>query len=146
MIPPGSLNSKGQFQCPHRHREAAGLLNLPVHEHVAVWQPKLLTAASIDCRLNKHNRARRHRQVVVSCILDLQCSGVRLHDIRQTGKNAACRKPNPGSRHLWARSPGGLGPGPPGLGARPIKGPETFSHSFFSQTSWCEPGEGVGVG
>ena len=28
---------------------------------------------------------------------------------------------DPGPRGLWARSPGGLGPGPPGLGARPTR-------------------------
>ena len=55
---------------------------------------------------------------------------------------------------LWARSPGGLGPGPPGLGARPTRGRGLFptkthpnlSNYDFSQTSWREPGEGVGVG
>ena len=60
---------------------------------------------------------------------------------------------DPGPRGLWARSPGGLGPGPPGLGARPTRGLGPFPHKNhhlsnydFSQTSWWEPGEAVGVG
>ena len=42
--------------------------------------------------------------------------------------NLACRKSGP--RGLWARSPGGLGPGPPGLGARPIRG--LGNYDFFA--------------
>ena len=34
----------------------------------------------------------------------------------------------PSNAPLWARSPGGLGPGPPGLGARPTRGLGPFPH------------------
>ena len=62
---------------------------------------------------------------------------------QQEVKNSACRKffewRDPGPRGLWARSPGAL----EGLGPSP-KPP--LSNYDFSQTSWWEPGEGVGVG
>ena len=58
-----------------------------------------------------------------------------------------------------SRVQGPVGPGPPGLGARPTRGlgpggwvggwvGGAFSSqiTIFSQTSWWEPGEGVGVG
>ena len=67
---------------------------------------------------------------------------------QQEVKNLACRKSSggiqapgacgPGLQGAWGPGLQGLGPGPPGVWASQI--------TIFSQTSWWEPGEGVGVG
>ena len=78
---------------------------------------------------------------------------------QQEVKNLACRKSvrvagsrpqgpvGQVSRGLGARAPQGLGPGRPGAwGLFPTKTTQTSQITIFSQTSWWEPGEGVGVG
>ena len=53
----------------------------------------------------------------------------------------------PGLQGAWGPGPQGLGPGPPGAwGLFPTKTTQTSQITIFSQTSWWEPGEGVGVG
>ena len=52
----------------------------------------------------------------------------------------------PGLQGAWGPGPQGLGPGPPGAwGLFPTTTPN-LSNYDFSQASWGEPGEGVGVG
>ena len=50
------------------------------------------------------------------------------------------------SRGLGARAPRAWGPAHQGPGAFSPQKPPTSQITIFSQTSWWEPGEGVGVG
>ena len=71
----------------------------------------------------------------------------------ESGGNPGPKTCGPGLQGAWGPGPQGLGP--PGLGARPARGlgpfprkkiTQTSQNYDFSQTSWWEPGEGVGVG
>ena len=57
--------------------------------------------------------------------------------------NLVCRKSTGESGGIhqgpWARSPGGLGPGPPGLGARPTRGLGPFNHKGSQITIFRKP-------
>ena len=56
--------------------------------------------------------------------------------LRRNKKLKTCRKSewrDPGPRGLWARSPGGLGPGPPGAwGLFPTNHPNLSNYDFFA--------------
>ena len=71
----------------------------------------------------------------------------------QEVKNLACRKSvstqgpvGQVSRGLGARAPRAWGPAHQGPGAFSPQTTQTSQITIFSQTSWWEPGEGVGVG
>ena len=79
--------------------------------------------------------------------------------LRRKLKNLACRKSTgesggiqapgacgPGLQGAWGPGFQGLGPGPPGAWAFSPQKPPTSQITIFSQTSWREPGESVGVG
>ena len=51
----------------------------------------------------------------------------------------------PGLQGAWGRAPRAWGPAHQGPGAFSPQ-PQTSQTTIFSQTSWWEPGEGVGVG
>ena len=69
----------------------------------------------------------------------MQGSGLLARSPERLGRPIKTRR-DPGARGLWARSPGGLGPGPPGLGARPTRGlgfspqkpPKPLKSRFFA--------------
>ena len=70
-----------------------------------------------------------------------------LQEISESGGIQAPGACGPGLQGAWGRGPQGLGPGPPGAwGLFPTKTTQTSQITIFSQTSWREPGEGVGVG